>query len=120
MGVELIIGSQSTLGASSLECGTVISKVSFVTCHVYLLLLHCICAIIMMSDGKRKKSGACSRKLNKARVEEESKLGAFMKNYLTARSVSIDSATLWVQVTPAQSPYDNITYRNYIPHNLGD
>ena len=67
----------------------------------------------MMSDGKRKKSGASSRKLKKARVEEESKLGAFMKNYLTARSaltVSIDSNLVVadVQVMPAQSPYDNI------------
>ena len=45
----------------------------------------------MMSDGK---SGTCRRKLKKARVEKESKLGAIMKNYLTARSastVSIDS-----------------------------
>ena len=51
--------------------------------------------------------------LKKARVEEESKLGAFMKNYWTARSastVSIDSNLVVadVQVTPAHFPYDNI------------
>ena len=53
---------------------------------------------------KAEKSGACSKKLGL------SKLGAFMKNYLTARSastVSIDSDPVVadVQVTPEQSPY---------------
>ena len=110
---------------------------AFFCSHVYLLLhdmymctsvllLHCICATtytcststVMMSEvPKRKKSGASSRKLKKARVEEGIKLGAFMKNYLTACSAStvsgsIDSDLKLVseaEVTPAQSSYDNIT-----------
>ena len=56
-----------------------------------------------------ENGGACSRKLKKATVEEESKLGAFM-TARSASSVSIDSDLVVadVQVTPAHSPYDNI------------
>ena len=73
-----------------------------------------------MSGGKRKKSGSCNRKLKKARVDEESKLGAFMTNFLTTQSastVSSDSGLVMtddvLEVTPVlmqspMSPRENI------------
>ncbi|KAL5505190.1 hypothetical protein EMCRGX_G006585 [Ephydatia muelleri] len=73
-----------------------------------------------MSGGKRKKSGSCNRKLKKARADEESKLGAFMTNFLTTQSastVSSDSGLVMtddvLEVTPVlmqspMSPRENI------------
>ena len=67
-----------------------------------------------------KKSGSCNRKLKKARADEESKLGAFMTNFLTTQSastVSSDSGLVMtddvLEVTPVlmqspMSPRENI------------
>ena len=84
---------------------------AFFCSHVYYLLsMPCVLVIATLYYNdvgwKTEKIRACSRKLKKARVEEESKLGAFMKNYLTARSastVSIDSDLVVAdfQVMPA-------------------